>query len=923
VANQQAVADHRSEGPGGNETITITSASSPPLRAGTYYISLALFTTGVTASGNVTATVTTAAPPPPPAGGPTALTSGVAQNFTIGPVTTPTLFRSANGYTINVPQGATRLEIRVVTTTPNVDIDLFARFGVDPEVANQQVVADHRSEGAGGNETITLTLASSPPLRAGTYYISLALFTTGVTASGNVTATVTTAAPPPPSGSRGLVSGVPQNFSIGPVSNGTLFFGPNSYTIAVPQGATRLEIRLVTTTPNVDIDLYTRFGADPEVVNQQVAADHRSEGPTGDETIVVTPSSSPGLRAGTYYVSLALFTTGVTASGTLTATVSTSSAPPPSSGGPVALSSGVAQNFSIGPVASARLFRGADSYTIEVPQGATRLEIKLVTTPPDADVDLFARYGADTAISAGDVVADHRSTGPAGDETILITPTSSPALRPGTYYISLALYTKDVRVSGTLTATLATAAPPPPSGGSPVLTSGTPASFTLPAVTTPTLFYGNRSFVVDVPEGATRLDIQLMTTTPGADVDLFARFGADNDVSGGDVMTDHSSAGPTGSERITISASSSPRLRAGRYYISLAVYTTGVPVTGSVTAIVTTGAPPPPPPQAGATALISGQAASFSLPAVDVPTLFIGDYSYKISVPEGATKLQIQLSSAIPSIDADLYVRYERDADLGPDGVIADWGSEGETGNERIIITPSSNPTLRPGTYYIALILYSTGVASAGTVTATVERGSMAPPVSATRPLAPGAATPYSLPSVSQPTFFSGEYGYRVVVPPNAGKLEIVLWTEASNADVDLFVRYGAEPELVDGRIVADYRSASSTGNEYVTAHPLTAPPLRPGVYFIAFALYSTGVPARGAILAAITGTASSLAASEIGGMEKHGDSSGRPLPPKPGAPVAIPLSSAAKEEYGEPVELRKQSDGIRKPKSAPRKIYR
>jgi hypothetical protein len=321
--------------------------------------------------------------------------------------------------------------------------------------------------------------------------------------------------------------------------------------------------------------------------------------------------------------------------------------------------------------------------------------------------------------------------------------------------------------------------------------------------------------------------------------------------------------------------------------------------------------------------LISGRAANFSLPAVDSPTLFVGDYSYKISVPEGATKLQIQVSSAIPSIDVDLYVRYERDVDLGQDGVVADWGSEGETGNERLVITPSSNPTLRPGTYYIALALYSTGVPAAGTVTATVERGSMAPPVSTARPLAPGAVTAYSLPSVSQPTFFSGEYGYRVVVPPNAGKLEVALWTEASNVDVDLFVRYGAEPELIDGRIVADYRSTSDGGNEYIAAHPLTAPPLRPGVYFIAFALYSTGVPARGAIIANITGTSSSPAAPDTAFIEKQGDSSGLPLPPKPGAPVAIPLPSPAKEEYGEPVELRKQTDQIRKPKSALRKIYR
>jgi hypothetical protein len=41
-----------------------------------------------------------------------------------------------------------------------------------------------------------------------------------------------------------------------------LFSGDYGYQILVPQGATRLEVRLTTATLNADLDLYVRFGAD-------------------------------------------------------------------------------------------------------------------------------------------------------------------------------------------------------------------------------------------------------------------------------------------------------------------------------------------------------------------------------------------------------------------------------------------------------------------------------------------------------------------------------------------------------------------------------------------------------------------------------------------------------------------------------------
>ena len=78
------------------------------------------------------------------------------------------------------------------SSTPSVDTDLYVRFGEDNDVRNGRVVSDYSSLGFTGNEKITITRQSSPPLRAGTYYASLSLFDSGVVAEGTVTATVET-----------------------------------------------------------------------------------------------------------------------------------------------------------------------------------------------------------------------------------------------------------------------------------------------------------------------------------------------------------------------------------------------------------------------------------------------------------------------------------------------------------------------------------------------------------------------------------------------------------------------------------------------------------------------------------------------------------------------------------------------------------
>ena len=129
----------------------------------------------------------------------------------------------------------------------------------------------------------------------------------------------------------------------------------------------------------------------------------------------------------------------------------------------------------------------------------------------------------------------------------------------------------------------------------------------------------------------------------------------------------------------------------------------------------------PPRPKA-ATPITSGTPFSFRVGPVQSPTIFTGNGSLQLEVPADATRVTVTLESQNPSIDMDLFVRYGRDNDLQNGRVVSDYSSTGSTGNEEIVITPSSSPPLRAGTYFVSIALVDTGVVARGTVTAKVER---------------------------------------------------------------------------------------------------------------------------------------------------------------------------------------------------------
>jgi hypothetical protein len=83
------------------------------------------------------------------------------------------------------------------------------------------------------------------------------------------------------------------------------------------------------------------------------------------------------------------------------------------------------------------------------------------------------------------------------------------------------------------------------------------------------LFVGDYSHSITIPAGATRVTFELRTLTPGVDVDLYVRRGAEPTIppGGGSVIADYRSLGLTGNEDIVIT---SPP--AGTYYTGYGMY---------------------------------------------------------------------------------------------------------------------------------------------------------------------------------------------------------------------------------------------------------------------------------------------------------------------------------------------------------------
>jgi hypothetical protein len=107
---------------------------------------------------------------------------------------------------------------------------------------------------------------------------------------------------------------------------------------------------------------------------------------------------------------------------------------PPTVNDTIMLRSGISQTGSMNGPSRGSCLLNLFQYTITVPGGATQLKIDLNGVP---ELDLFVRFNQPVEILSGLPIRDFTSSIPGGNESITITPTTTPALQAGTYFIAI------------------------------------------------------------------------------------------------------------------------------------------------------------------------------------------------------------------------------------------------------------------------------------------------------------------------------------------------------------------------------------------------------------------------------------------------------------------------------------------------------
>ena len=256
-----------------------------------------------------------------------------------------------------------------------------------------------------------------------------------------------------------LTSGDVVTFGLPEVTEQTVFV--EGYRIEVPSGGhDRLEIDVEMLTPGADLALFVRFGQDVEVVGGNPVADYFVDDTLAGEQLVITPGSSPALQPGVYYIGLGLITTNTSIKARITATVSGGPPVPPVG---VRLINDVPAAISIPAVQSPTVVAGGLGFRIDVPDDASRLRIDAELDNPDADFQLYVRYGFDVQLFPNGLpLADQFSPGLGPSQTVSVTLNTTPPITGGTYWIGFGLQSVATPFEGTIVASFDVEGQTPP-----------------------------------------------------------------------------------------------------------------------------------------------------------------------------------------------------------------------------------------------------------------------------------------------------------------------------------------------------------------------------------------------------------------------------------------------------------------------------
>ena len=127
---------------------------------------------------------------------------------------------------------------------------------------------------------------------------------------------------------------------------------------------------------------------------------------------------------------------------------------------------------------------------------------------------------------------------------------------------------------------------------------------------------------------------------------------------------------------------------------------------------------------------------------------YLGEDAFYVNVPPGAETLAVSAEISTPSVDLDLYVR--RGLEVGWHfEQTADYADDGNGSSRQVVITRQSDPPLRPGPYFIALVSRTPLTGFEGQILARVEGSGPEPPDVSLNPraltfVAPASADPES-----------------------------------------------------------------------------------------------------------------------------------------------------------------------------------
>lgn len=482
------------------------------------------------------------------------------------------------------------------------------------------------------------------------------------------------------------------------------------------------------------------------------------------------------------------------------------------------------------------------TFTVEVPEGARRLELVL---SGQVDVDLFVKEGA-PIVESWSAEATAKGDSPGKRERVALSTDGTPPLRAGTYYVDVVHGEGEdgKPTTFTLTATVITtgdgpgAQPMAPLQLEPELTTFS-GDFTGEVV-----LDGDRPFrTLLMQVGPNVADVRLTLTGAQGDCDLYVRHAEPMDSWD---QADARANGPGADEVLSLSRPGLPRLRTGTYYVDVS-RAVDTPVTVTLTATYTLGFTGPEVtgarPTASSEQNVAGEIREDALFVTDLPVESPDYRTYVIFVPKGARSLLVTATGA--DGDVDLFLRHGKPIEnyrADPD-----HRANAARQDEQLYVDGSSQPPLRPGKYYLDITRAVSEQPISSFEVAVRFDAPRPPPI-------PATTGPIEAISFGQRVAVQLERDERKAarfsfqVPATARRLHVSVL--GATRDIDLFLRQGEVITDYDEASGYDWKAVSSRLNERLTIDAGSAPTLRAGTYYLDVAsLVSSDVHIRFTLL--------------------------------------------------------------------------